>query len=56
VRVSWPVQLTNFALQFNTQANTPSWSDVDAPVIVLGDKNTVIQRAPPEESYYRLRN
>jgi len=55
VRLSWSVMLTNYVLQSNPSVNTSSWSTVQAPVVITGDQNTIIQTNSLPATFYRLK-
>jgi len=61
VQITWPPDLTNFQLQFKSQANTnvPVWTnDAQAPVIsnlVSGSRLTVTETNTDASRFYRLK-
>lgn len=54
--ISWPVALTNFALQFNTALNGGvSWSNVGTAPVTIGDQNRVTETNGGTGRFYRLK-
>jgi len=51
---SWPVAVGNFLLQETSSLSTPAWSNVSAPVDLVGQRNQVIVPAPPGTRFFRL--
>ena len=56
VRISWPVQLTNFVLESKpTLLPISSWSTVTATLSIAGNERFVLETNPVTAKFYRLR-
>jgi hypothetical protein len=56
VRISWPVALTNFGLQFKTSLNsTNAWSNNATAPVISGSENVVTETNFEAAKFYRLR-
>jgi hypothetical protein len=56
VRVAWPVELTNHALQFSTNLTAANlWSNITATPSVVGTQRVVIEPHTNTTRFYRLR-
>jgi uncharacterized repeat protein (TIGR01451 family) len=56
VRIYWPVELTNHALQFSTNLTAvPIWSNITATPQIVGTQRVVIEPHTNATRYYRLR-
>jgi len=56
LNISWPVALTNFALQFNTALNAGIvWSNVATVPVISGDQKVVTETNTTSSKYYRLK-
>jgi hypothetical protein len=55
VRVSWPVELTNFLLQSQLSLGTNTWSNVLTAPVIVGNENVVTETNTGPSKFYRLR-
>ena len=53
IELSWPTAASAFILQ-RAETIDGGWTDVDEPVVPVGDQNTVILTAEGSQSYFRL--
>ena len=54
VVISWPAALSDFTLRTTGSLTPPGWNNVSAPVVVVGDRNTVTVSAGEAEAYFEL--
>jgi hypothetical protein len=56
LNISWPVALTNFALQFKTVLSPgTTWSDVTTTPVISGDQKVVTETNAGNSKFYRLK-
>ena len=53
-KISWPVQLTNFALQYNTVLSSNIWTNVATSVTISNSERLVIETNTVPAKFYRL--
>ena len=57
VEVSWPVALSNYALQFkNTLATNGGWSSATSAPVISGNERVVTETNPGPRRFYRLKD
>jgi len=55
VVISWPAVATGWELQRTARLEAPNWTDVSAPVVIVGDRRTVTVSLVGTGTFYRLR-
>jgi hypothetical protein len=56
LNISWPVALTNFALQFRASVNTTnSWTNVTTVPVISGNQNVVTDTNAGSSKFFRLK-
>ncbi|MBL9173814.1 MAG: hypothetical protein JNL10_09790 [Verrucomicrobiales bacterium] len=56
IRLSWPVSVSGFALEYSTQLGSSEWNTEPAAVVDDATEHTVIVPASTVRSFYRLKN
>jgi len=57
VRISWPVALTNYSLEFKTNLSAGTlWSSVSTAPTISGSERVVVQTNTISPSFFRLKN
>jgi hypothetical protein len=57
VKISWPVVLTNFALQAKPNLlSATAWANVTNQPVISGGQRTVTDSNSPSPKFYRLKN